>query len=112
MYSLQVSWDFIVGLVGCGVTGFVCGLTWRALAEITVSNHDEDVFSDSCVGSSEFSILGSGYICVFDGCLVHEVLTDGHGSVLEIIGLGKEPWVPHGRLLDAAVHSDGVLDLL
>ena len=42
-------------------------------------------------GASKFSLLGSGYLCVFDGCLVHEFLTDGDGALFEIIVLGKDP---------------------
>ena len=62
-------------------------------------------------GASKFSLLGSGYLCVFDGCLVHEFLTDGDGALFEIIVLGKDPWLTHGRFLDAAVNGEGVLNM-
>ena len=36
---------------------------------------------------------------------------DGYGDVLKIIGIVKDPWVPRGRLIDSAVHGEGVLYL-
>ena len=68
---------FIVGLIFCGVAGFLCGLIWHALLAITTSYPADDVLGDGFVRSSEFSLLVSRYIFIFDGHLVHEVLTDG-----------------------------------
>ena len=68
---------FIFGLIVYKVAGFLCGLTWHAMVEITISDHVEDVLGDGFVRSSEFSLLVSRYIFIFDGHLVHEVLTDG-----------------------------------
>ena len=82
---------FIVHLVGCRVDGFACGLIWSALVTITIINHADNVFGDVFFGASKFFLLGSGYLCVFDGCLVHEFLTDGDGTLFEIIVLGKDP---------------------
>ena len=71
--------------------GFECGLTWRALTASTISDHDDDIHGDGFVRSIKFSLLGGGDICVFDGRLVHKVLTDGDLTVFEIISLGKDP---------------------
>ena len=55
--------------------------------------------------------MGGIDLCVLDGCLVHEVLTDGDGSVFEIISIGKDPVVLHGRFIYVAVHGERVLDV-
>ena len=48
---------------------------------------------------------------VLDGRLFHEVLADGDGAVSKIIGLGEYPRIPCGRLLDAVIQGERVLDL-
>ena len=39
--------EYIFGLIGCGVVGFVCGLTWHALAASTIRDHADNVLGDS-----------------------------------------------------------------
>ena len=56
-----------------------------------ISNHADDVLGDLFVRSGEFSLLSGGDICVLDGHLFHEVLTDGDGAVFKIVGFGKDP---------------------
>ena len=64
-------------MIVCGVAVLAGGLTWRALETGTISDHADDVLGDGFVRSSEFSLLVSRYIFIFDGHLVHEVLIDG-----------------------------------
>ena len=54
--------------------------------------------------------MSGGDICVLDGCLVHEILSDGDGTVFKVIGLGEYPCVPRIRLIEAAIHSECVMD--
>ena len=78
---------------------------------ITVINNAEDILGDGFFGAGKCSLLGGGYICILDGCLVHEVFVDGNGTIFKVIGLGKDPCVPQVWLLDTVVHSEGVLGM-
>ena len=99
-------------MIGCSGTGFTSGLAWCVLKTITIKNNFDDVLGDGFVGAGKCSLLGGIDLCVIDVCLVHEVLADGDDAIFKNIGLGKEPCVPCGSILDAGVHSEGVLDLL
>ena len=68
---------FIFGLIVDGVAGFLCGLIWHAMLAITTSYPADDVLGDGFVRSSEFSLLVGRDIFIFDGHLVHKVLSDG-----------------------------------
>ena len=46
---------FIVDLIGCGFSGFVCGLTWRALAASTIINYADNVLYDDFSEPVNFS---------------------------------------------------------
>ena len=61
-----VSLGFIVGLIGCGVAGFVCGLNLRALVASNIVDNADNVLGGGFVGASEFFLLGGGYLHVFD----------------------------------------------
>ena len=71
-FFTAVSLGFIASLIGCRVAGFAYGLTWRAMAEITISDNAGNVLSDSFVGAGEFSLFGGRNICVFDGRLLNK----------------------------------------
>ena len=81
----------IVSLDVCGGAGFVGGLSFHIIVASTISNYSDDVLDDGFVGAGEFSLLSGRYVCVINGCLVHEVLADGDGAVFEIFGIGEEP---------------------
>ena len=81
----------IVSLDVCGGAGFVGGLSFRIIAASTISNYADDVLDDGFVGAGEFYLLSGRYVRVINGCLVHEVLADGDGSVFDIVGLGNYP---------------------
>ena len=59
----------------------------------------------------KFYLLSNEDLCVIDVRLVHEFLVDGDGYVFEIVNIREDPWIPCGRLLDAAVHREDMLDL-
>ena len=59
-----------------------------------------------------FALLSGGDIFLLDGRLAHKFLEDGNVSIFKIVGLGEDPLITCGRLLDVAVHGGRVLDLL
>ena len=81
----RVFTDIYLGIIACLIVcrgaGFAGGLAWCTLKTSNIRNHGDDVLSDGFVRAVEFYLLGSGVICVLDGFLVHEVLTDGDGDV-------------------------------
>ena len=87
----DVSLVFNFSFFGCGISGFACGLTWRELAASTISNNTDNVLGDGFLGANEFSLLGGGFIRLFDVHLFDEVIIDGDGAVFKIIGLVKDP---------------------
>ena len=67
------------------------GMTWRAMATGTISDHAADVYGDGFVGAGAFYLLSGRDLHVLDDRLVHEVLADGDGVVFKIFGLGEDP---------------------
>ena len=61
------------------------------LMTITIRNHSHFLLGDGFVGDGEFALLGGGYLGVFYGCLVHEVMTGGDRSIFKIVSIGKDP---------------------
>ena len=57
----------IVRLIVCRGPGFAVGMTWSALASITIINHAGDVLGDGFVVSGKFSLLSGRYLCLLDG---------------------------------------------
>ena len=74
-----------------GARVFVGGLSFCIIMASTISNYADDVLDDGFVGAGEFSLLSGRYVRVINGCLVHEVLSDGDGAVFKIVVLGKDP---------------------
>ena len=94
-----------------GEWGFESSLDWYTLMTSTFRNHDNDVLGDGFVRAVKFSLLGGADLQVLYGCLVHGVLWDGDGAILKVIGFGEYPCVTRGRLLDASIRGEHMLDL-
>ena len=56
--------------------------------------------------------MGGGDLFILDGCLVHEVFSNGDGAVFKVIGIGEDPYVTCGRLIDSDIHGERVLGML
>ena len=98
-------------MIVCGGAVLAGGLTWRALETGTISNHADNFVGDVFFGAGKFSLWSGRDLRVLDVRLVHEILSDGNGAVFKIVVLGEEPRIPRGRLFDADVHDERVLDL-